>query len=117
MRMLKWVGIVLAVLVLVMISLPFLINVNQFKPMLESQLSTALNREVKLGDLKLSLFSGELTAADLSDAEDQAFGKPAFMHAKSLRVGAEVWPFLMSRKLIVTYLVIDGPEISLVQAP
>lgn len=116
-RIFRWVAIVLAVLVVAVVSLPFLINVNQFKPMLESELSTALNREVKLGNLKLSLLSGELTAADLSVAEDQAFGKPAFIRAKSLGVGAEIWPFLLSRRLIVTYLAIDQPEIALVQAP
>lgn len=116
-RILKWVGISAAVFVVVVVSLPFLINVNRFKPMLESELSTALSREVKLGNLKLSLLSGEVTADDLSVAEDQAFGKPAFIRAKSLSVGAEIWPFLMSRKLIVTYLTIDQPEITLVQAP
>ena len=116
-RILKWVGISLAVLIAGVVSLPFLINVNQFKPVLESDLSTALNREVKLGNLKLSLLAGEVTADDLSVAEDQAFGKPAFIRAKSLGVGAEIWPFLMSRKLIVTYLTIDQPEIALVQSP
>ena len=116
-RTLKWVGILVAVLVVAVVSLPFLINVNQFKPMLESELSTALNREVKLGNLKLSLLAGEVSADDLSVSEDQAFGKPAFIHANSLSVGAEIWPFLMSRKLIVTYLTIDQPEIALVQAP
>lgn len=116
-RILKWVGIVLAVLVVAIVALPFFINVNQFKPMLESQLSSALNREVKLGNLSLSLLKGEVTADDLSVSEDQAFGKPAFIQAKSLSVGAEIWPFLMSRKLIVTYLTIDQPEIALVQAP
>jgi AsmA protein len=117
MRILKWVGILVAVLLVAVISLPFLINVNQFKPKLEQDLSTALNREVKLGDLKLSLLAGEVTASDLSIAEDQAFGKPAFISAKSLNVGAEIWPFLFSRKLIVTYLTIDQPEIALLQAP
>lgn len=116
-QILKWVGIVLAVLILAVVSLPFLIDVNQFKPRLESALSTALNREVKLGNLKLSILSGEVTADDLSVSEDQAFGKPAFIQAKSLRVGAEIWPFLISRKLVVTYLTIDQPEIALVQAP
>src|ERR1019366_7179762 len=80
-------------------------------------LSTALNREVKLGNLKFSLMAGEVTADDLSVAEDPAFAKPAFISAKSLNVGAEIWPFLMSRKLIVTYLTIDQPDIALVQAP
>ena len=116
-RILKWLGIAVAVLLAAAISVPFLINVNQFKPMLESELSAALNREVKLGNLKLSLLAGEVTANDLSVAEDQAFGQPAFMRAKSLGVGAEIWPFLLSRRLIVTYLTIDQPEIALVQAP
>lgn len=116
-RIFKWVGIVLVVLVVGVVSLPFLINVNQFKPMLEQELSTALNREVKLGNLKFSLLAGEVTADDLSVAEDPAFAKPAFISAKSLNVGAEIWPFLISRKLIVTYLTVDQPEIALVQAP
>src|ERR1017187_3760058 len=116
-RIVKWVGIAVAALMVVMVSLPLLINVDQFKPRLEGELSTALNREVKLGKLKLSLFSGEVTADDLWVAEDQAFGKPVFIQAKSLKVGAEIWPFLMSRKLIVTHLTIDQPEIALVQAP
>ena len=115
-KTLKWLGIVAAVLVVAVLSLPFLINVNQFKPVLESDLSTALNRSVKLGNLKLSLLAGEVTADDLSVAEDEAFGNPAFLKAKSLSVGAEIWPFLMSRKLVVTYLTIDRPEIGLVQA-
>ncbi|HKE28914.1 MAG TPA: AsmA family protein [Bryobacteraceae bacterium] len=116
-RILKWVGIALAVLLVAALSLPFLINVEQFKPMLESRLSTALNRQVKLGHLKLSLLAGEVSADDLFISEDEAFGKPAFIRAKSLAVGAQVWPFLISRKLIVTYLTIDRPEIALVQAP
>jgi AsmA protein len=114
-RILKWVGILVAVLIVAVVSLPFLINVNQFKPQLEAALSTALNREVKLGNLKLSLLTGEVSADDLSVAEDEAYGKPAFIRAKSLAVGAQIWPFLMSRKLIVTYVTIDQPEIALVQ--
>src|ERR1039458_6089100 len=116
-RIVKWVGIAVAALMVVMVSLPLLINVDQFKPRLEGELSTALNREVKLGKLKLSLFSCEVTADDLWVAEDQAFGKPVFIQAKSLKVGAEIWPFLMSRKLIVTYVVIDQPEIALLKTP
>ncbi len=116
-RILKWTAVAIAVLIVAVISLPFLINVNQFKPALESELSTALNRDVKLGNLKLALLAGEVTADDLAVAEDEAFGKPAFIRARSLSVGAEIWPFLMSRKLIVRYLTIDQPEIALVQAP
>ena len=116
-RILTSIGILLGILVLAILALPLLINVDRFKPMLEARLSTALNRQVTLGNLKLSLLAGEVTADDLSVSEDQAFGKPAFVKAKSLSVGARIWPFLVSRKLVVTYLTIDQPEIILTQAP
>jgi AsmA protein len=113
----KWIGIFLAVVIVTLVSLPFLIHVDQFRPTLESELSAALGRQVKLGNLRLEVLAGEVTADDLSVADDPAFGKPAFVQAKSLRVGVELWPFLLSRKLIVTDLTIDQPEIALVQAP
>jgi len=116
-RFAKWVGIVLALLILIVVSLPFLINVDQFRPTLQSDLTTALGREVSLGNLRLKILAGEVTADDLSVAEDPAFGKPAFLQAKSLHVGVELWPFLISRKLIVRDLTIDQPEIALVQSP
>jgi AsmA protein len=116
-RIAKWVGICLAVVIAVVFSLPFLINVDQFRPTLQSDLSAALGRDVKLGNLHLKVFGGEVTADDLSVAEDPAFGTPAFIQAKSLHVGVELWPFLVSRHLIVTDLNIDQPEIALVQAP
>jgi AsmA protein len=115
-RILKWGGIVVAFLILVVVSLPFLIKVDQFRPTLQADLTDALGREVTLGNLQLRILSGEVTADDLSVAEDPAFGKPAFLRAKSLHVGVEIWPFFFSRKLIVTDLLIDQPEIALVQA-
>jgi len=116
-RIAKWVGLCFAVVIAVVFSLPLLINVDQFRPTLESELSAALGRDVKLGNLHLKIFGGEVTADDLSVAEDPAFGKPAFVQAKSLHVGVQLWPFLVSRQLIVTDLNLDQPEIALVQAP
>jgi AsmA protein len=116
-RIAKWVGICFVVLIAIVLSLPFLINVDQFRPTLESDLSTALGRDVKLGTLHFRIVGGEVTADDLSVAEDPAFGTPAFVKAKSLHVGVELWPFLVSRQLIVTDLNIDQPEIALVQTP
>lgn len=116
-RVAKWVGIILAVLIVIVISLPFFINVDQFRPRLQTALTNALGREVTLGNLQLRILSGSVAADDLSVAEDPAFGKPAFLRAKSLHVGVKLWPFLFSRQLIVTDLDIDQPEITLVQAP
>ncbi len=113
----KWFGIVIGILILIVVSLPLLINVDQFRPKLQSDLSTALGRQVTLGALHLRILAGEVSADDLSVAEDPAFGKPAFLKAKSLHVGVEILPFLFSRKLTVTDLNIDQPDIALVQAP
>jgi AsmA protein len=116
-RFFKIAGILIAVLLLAVISLPFFINVDQFRPTLQADLTTALGRDVQLGNLHLKVTSGEVTADDLSVAEDPAFGKPAFLKARSLHVGVEILPFIVSRKLIVTDMTIDQPEIVLVQAP
>ena len=115
-RIARVLGIALVLLVLVVVSLPFLINANQFKPMLESKLSQGLGREVKLGDLKFSILSGGVTASDLAIADHPDFSKTPFLRAKSLTVSAQLLPFIFSRKLKVTGLIIDQPEIVLLRS-
>jgi AsmA protein len=110
-------GAVLVLLLLAVAALPFLIDPNTFRPMLESRLSQALGREVKLGELKLSILSGSVTANDLSIADDPAYSRTPFVQAKSLAIGVEVWPLIASRQLHVTSLTIDGPAIVLIQSP
>jgi AsmA protein len=115
-RIAKVLGIALVLLVVVLISLPFLVNANQFRPMLEAKLSQGLGREVKLGDLKFSILSGGVTASDLAIADHPDFSKAPFLRAKSLTVSAKLWPFIFSRKLAVTGLIIDQPEIVLLRS-
>jgi len=117
MRALKIIGILVAVLLVIAIALPFIVNVNSFRPKLESTLTTALGREVKVGNLGLSILSGSVTAEDLSIADDPAFSKDSFVRAKSLHVGVELLPLIFSKKLKVTELVLDQPEIHLIQTP
>ncbi len=110
-------GAVLVLLLAAVAAVPFLIDPNAFRPMLEARLSRALGREVKLGELKLSILSGSVTANDLSIADDPAYSRTPFVQAKSLAIGVEVWPLIASRQLHVTGLTIDGPAIALIQAP
>ena len=116
MKFLKIIGIVLAVILLAALALPFFINANQFRPVLEERLTAALGREVKIGDLKLSVFSGGASASDITIADDPAFSKDPFVRAKDLAVGVELWPLIFSRQLNVTSLTIDQPEIALLQS-
>ncbi len=110
-------GAVIALLVLTALALPFLIDPNAFRPMLQEELTQVLGRDVKLGDLRLSIFSGSVTANDLSIADDPAFSRAAFVQAKSLAIGVELWPLIARRQLHVTGLSIDQPAITLIQAP
>src|SRR5882672_8625849 len=116
-RALKIIGILLALFLVIAIALPFIVNVNSYRPKLESTLTSALGREVHVGNLGLSILSGSVSAEDLSIADDPAFSKYPFVHAKSLKVGVELMPLIFSKQLKVSDLVLDQPEIHLVQTP
>jgi AsmA protein len=115
-RFLRIAGIAVAVLVVAALALPLFINANQFRPVLEQRLTAALGRDVKIGDLKLSVFSGGASASDVTIADDPAFRKEPFLRAKDLAVGIELWPLIFSRQLNVTSVTINQPEIALVQS-
>jgi AsmA protein len=99
-RIARWISIVVVVLLLLAaVALPFLIDPNQFRPKLEAELSKALAREVKIGDLKLAVLSGGVTADDLSIADDPAYSRTPFLHTRSLTLGVAVWPLIVSHQL------------------
>jgi AsmA protein len=116
-RILKIVAILVVLVIAVAVALPFVIDANQFRPTLETKLTAALGREVKLGDLKLSVFNGSVAASELSVADDPAFSKTPFLRAKSLQVSVEMVPLILSRKLNVTGVLIDQPEVDVWQNP
>src|SRR5258708_20657202 len=115
-RSLKILGIVVGVLIVIVIIVPFFIDANSFRPKLESELSGGLGRQVKVGNLSLSLLSGSVTADDISIADDPAFAKTPFVQAKSLKVGVKLIPLIFSKTLNVTELTLNQPEISLVHS-
>jgi AsmA protein len=115
-RILKIVGIILGVLILIAIALPFLIDANTFRPKLEAELTEALGREVKVGNLTLTLLQGGVEADNISIADDPQFSRAAFVQAKSLKVGVELIPLIFSKTLNVTELTLNQPEISLVKS-
>lgn len=116
-RIFRWAGIVVALLLLVLLSVPFWINANDFRPLLEADLTKALGREVTVGDLKLAVFSGTVSANDLAVADDPIFNRTPFVRANSMNLEIEIWPLIFSHKLNVVGLTIERPEITLIQGP
>jgi AsmA protein len=113
-----WKKIVAAVVVLAAVTvaaIPFFVNANTFRPVLETQLSAALGRTVKLGNLRLSLFSGSLVANNLSIADDPAYSATPFLSARELRIGVDMKPLIFHRKIHVRGFEIEAPQIHLVQ--
>ena len=112
---LKVAGIVVAVLIVIAIAVPLLVNVNNFRPQIESNLSLVLGRPVKVGNLSLGVFSGSVGADQLSIADDPKFSSAPFIEAKSLQVGVELMPLIFSKQLNITKIVIDHPEMTLLR--
>ena len=109
------VGSVILFLIVLVVVVPMLINAEQFRPMVESQAKAALGREVKVGRLELSVWRGGVIAEQLQVADDPAFSKAPFVLAKSLAVGVEMWPMILSREAKVTSVELQEPQIMLMR--
>jgi AsmA protein len=115
-RILKIAAIAFAILLVILVVLPLLINFNSFRPKIESELAAALGRQVTVGNLSLSILSGSVVADKIAIADDPAFGKPPFITAKSLKVGVELMPLIFSKQVNVTEIKLEEPEITLLKA-
>ncbi len=107
---------VVGVLFLAAIIAPFLIDVDKFRPTLESGASHALGRKVTFGQLRLALLRGKLIANDIEVADNPAFSKSNFLSAKSVEIGVSLMPLIFSRQLQVTGVIIEHPEITVLRA-
>ncbi|HXN21476.1 MAG TPA: AsmA family protein [Candidatus Dormibacteraeota bacterium] len=107
--------IVVGVLIVLILIVPFLIPVNQFRATIEEKASVALGRKVQLGNMSLSLISGSLSAENLSIGDDPKFSSSPFLTAKSLKVGVEIMPLIFSKTLNVTGVTIDTPQVTLLR--
>lgn len=114
---LRIILIVVAVLFVLVLILPFLIPVNQFRPTIEQKASAALGRKVDLGNLSFSLLGGSLSAENLSIGDDPKFSPSPFLTAKSLKVGVEIMPLIFSRTLNITGVTIVDPQVTLLRNP
>ena len=110
-------GLIALVLLVVVIAAAalLLVDANRFRPQIQSTLSQALGREVTLGQLHVSVWSGALDADDIRIGDDPAFGAQPFVSAHSLRLGVQLWPLLLHRQLHVTSLTLDRPSVRLLQ--
>jgi AsmA protein len=114
---LKWIGIAVLLLIVLLFVLPFFIPVNAFRPTIEQEASEALGRKVSLGNLTLSILGGSLGIDDLSVSDDPKFSAEPFLTAKKVKVGVELIPLIFSRQVNVTEVTIVDPQVVLLRNP
>ncbi|MDR3741224.1 MAG: AsmA family protein [Terracidiphilus sp.] len=113
----RWMKVLIAAVVLaliVVVAVPFFVNVDTFRPRLQTQLSSTLGRPITLGHLSFSLLKGSIVAENISVADDPAFSSTPFLEAKSLNIGVEVGPLLFHHQVNITKLTIESPSIHLI---
>lgn len=111
------IGLAIVVLPLIAIaSIPLLLDINSFRPMIESRVSTALSRTVTVRALSLSVMTGSIVANDLAIADDPKFDAAPFFTAKRLHIRVEMKPLILHHELIVRSFDVDSPQIHLIRA-
>jgi AsmA protein len=108
-------AVVGGIILIVLIAIPFLLNADNYRPRIQSMLSDATGRQVTLGHLSFSLFSGSLTADQLSISDDPAFSQQPFVQAQQIHIGIEVKPLIFDKQVKIQSITIDTPKISLIQ--
>ena len=114
---LKWIGIAVVAILVILLVVPFLIPINKFKPTIESKASDALGRKVQLGNLSLSLITGSVGIDDVSVSDDPKFNAAPFLTAKTVKVGVELIPLIFSQQLNVTEITVVNPQVTMLKDP
>jgi len=118
MKALKWILIVGGGLVVLVVAalllIPLFVDVNQYKPEIEKQVSSATGRPFAIkGDLKLSLFPWAGVAfSDLHLGSPAGFKEKDLLFVKSFDARMKLLP-LLSRDIQVQRFVVEGPKIVL----
>ena len=113
----KKLGIALAALVililLIALVLPLVFDANNYRDLIESRAEKALGRDVRLGEMRLSLFPTlAIAVTDVGIGALPEEGGGDLLTAGSLRVGARLGPLLGGR-LEVTSLALEDPSMVL----
>jgi uncharacterized protein involved in outer membrane biogenesis len=109
------VVIVVVIIVGLILALPAIINVNQYRGQIQSELQQRLNRPVQLGQLSLGVFPLRVEASNVIIGEDPNFHSTTpFAEVAELDVSVKWWP-LLSQRIEVSSLELKRPKIELIR--
>ena len=109
-------GIALALLLVVVVVLPSLLDVERYRAALEQHLEESLGRGVRLGGMGVSLRPFGVKVSDFAIGPLPDEGDQDMLSVDGVTIGARLGP-LLKGKLEVTSFVIDQPTVNAVRAP
>ncbi len=108
------VVIILVIIVGVLLLLPHIIDANQYRGQIQSELQQQLKRPVQLGELSLGVFPIRVEANNVIIGEDPSFHSTVpFAQVAQLNVSVRLLP-LLSKKLEIESLELKRPKIELI---
>jgi AsmA protein len=107
--------VVIVATVLLVLSLPFLIDLNKYQEQYKPLVEEALNRKVQLQDIRLTIWPRiGARVAGFAVLDDPAFGSGPFTSLTSLDVGVKLMP-LLSGKVEVEEVTLRDPVITVIK--
>ncbi|MBH0192033.1 MAG: AsmA family protein [Nitrospira sp.] len=111
MKILMGLLVVVVLIVGLVLSLPFLIDLNKYQDQYKPLIEEALNRKIQLQDIRLTVWPRiGARVAGFAVLEDPAFGAGPFASLSSLDVGVKLMP-LLSGKVEVEEITLRDPVI------
>jgi AsmA protein len=115
MKIVIGLGVVLLLLAALILSLPFLIDLNKYQDHYKPLIEGALNRKVQLQDIRLTIWPRiGARVAGFAVLDDPAFGSGPFTALTSLDVGVKLMP-LLSGKVEVEEIALRNPVITVIK--
>ena len=109
MKALKIVVAAIVVLVVAVVGVLLTVDVSQYKGVIQDQAKAATGRDVKIGDIKLSIsLTPAIVVSDVSFANAPWGSKPTMLTAKRIEAGTQLIPLLTGSIKISDVKVVDA---------
>jgi uncharacterized protein involved in outer membrane biogenesis len=108
---------VIVLFVLVMLLLPHIIDINQYRGEIQSQLQNRLHRPVQFGAMSLASFPLRVKVQDVNIGEDPRFHSSLpFAQVGEMDISVKLLP-LLSKTIAISSLTLKQPNIELIKDP
>ncbi len=123
-KIVKWIigilGILIALVVIISLSLPLIINPNNYKETISQKVKEQTGRELSIpGDIDLDVSLIGLTTVfslgDINLSSSKDFPDTEFFSSKLAEINIALWPLIKKKELKVNKIILEGVNINLVK--